>query len=490
VTAPAAEGAAAAATPGPEEQSIRPVEPRGRRRGMFASLRVRNYRLYASGQVISLTGTWMQRVAQDWLVLELSGSGITLGVVTALQFGPTLLFSLWGGVLADRYDKRKLLMATQASMAVIALTLGLLDVSGVVALWHVYLLAGLLGVASALDVPVRQSFVVEMVGHDDLANAVGLNASIFNSARIVGPAVAGLMINAVGTGWVFLVNAGSTLAVIAGLALMRPAELHQSPRVARARGQLREGLRYVRFRPDLVLTMLLVFVVGTFGLNFQITLALVARYVFQRGAGSYGLLSTALAVGSLAGALLASRRRRRPRLRFLLAAAALFGLLEAAVGLMPSYLAVAVTLVPAGAAALSFTVAANSSVQLGVDATMRGRVMALYLLCFMGGTPVGAPAIGALADAFGPRAGLVGGGLISVLVAVLLGAGYARRYGIPVRARVADAVRYQRPPAPGTGLSRSHHGRTVVRWPRPGRRSRSPSHSSRSPQRFPSRRSG
>jgi MFS family permease len=457
---------------------------------MFVSLRVHNYRLYSSGQAISLTGTWMQRVAQDWLVLELSNSGTALGVVTALQFGPTLLFSLWGGVLADRYDKRRLLMLTQSAMVLVALTLGLLDVTGVVTLAHVYLLAGLLGVASALDIPVRQAFVVEMVGQEDLPNAVGLNASIFNCARIVGPAVAGLMINAVGTGWVFLVNAGSTLAVIAGLALMRPAELRRSPPVARARGQLREGLRYVRGRPDLVLTMLLVSVVGTFGLNFQITLALVARYVFERGAGSYGLLSTALAVGSLIGALLGSRRRHRPRLRFLLAAAMLFGLLEAAVGLMPTYLAVALTLVPAGAAALSFTVAANSSVQLSVDPTMRGRVMALYLLCFMGGTPLGAPTIGALADAFGPRAGLVGGGLVSVLVAVLLAVGYARRYGIPMRAGVTDAVRHPRTPVSASGLSRHLAGRTVVRWPRPARRSRSPSHSSRSPQRSPSRRSG
>jgi MFS family permease len=396
-------------------------------------------------------------------------------------------------VLADRLDKRRLLMVTQGSMALVAVLLGLLDVTGVVLLWHVYLLAFVFGVANALDIPVRQSFVVEMVGQEDLTNAVGLNAATFNSARIVGPAVAGLMINAVGTGWVFLSNAGSTLAVIAGLMLMRPAELHPAPRVARGKGQLREGLRYVRSRPDLVMIMLLVFVVGTFGLNFQITLALIARYVFGRGAGSYGLLSTTLAVGSLAGALLATRRRRRPRLRFLLAAAAGFGLLEAAVGVMPTYLSVALVLVPAGAVALSFTVAANSSVQLGVDATMRGRVMALYLFCFMGGTPAGAPVIGALADAFGPRAGLVGGGLICVLAAGLVGAGYARRRGIPVRARVAAAVRRAEPaePAePASGLSRVGEGRTVIPWARTARRFRSPSRSSRSPQRSPSRRCG
>jgi MFS family permease len=406
---------------------------------MFRALHVRNYRIFASANLVSLTGTWMQRIGQDWLVLQLSGdSGVALGLITALQFGPTLLFSLWGGVLADRYDKRRILMITQSVMALIALSLGLLDLAGVVQLWQVYLLAGCLGVTSALDVPVRQSFVVEMVGRPDLPNAVGLNAATFNSARILGPAIAGLMINAAGTGWVFLVNAGSTAAVISGLALMRPGELHVSPKVARANGQLREGLRYVRNRTDLILTMLMVFTIGTFGLNFQVTLALVARFTFGRGAGSYGLLSTALAVGSLCGALLATRRRKRARLRFLFAALLAFGLLEITVGLMPTYLSVALVLVPAGAVALSFTVAANSSVQLSVDPTMRGRVMALYLLCFMGGTPVGAPAIGALADAFGARVGLMSGGIACVLIASTLAIVFVRRHGIGLRSQIED----------------------------------------------------
>jgi MFS family permease len=432
VTAPAAGGDIATATPGTE------IPPQ--RGGMFRALRVRNFRLYVGGQIVSLVGTWMQRVAQDWLVLELTDSGIALGITTALQFGPTLLFSLWGGVLADRYDKRRILQITQATMALIALTLGLLTLGGAVALWHVYLLAGLLGITSALDIPVRQSFMVEMVGREDLPNAVGLNAATFNSARIVGPAMAGLMINVVGIGWVFIVNAVSTGAVIIGLGLMRSAELHPTPRVARARGQLREGLRYVRGRTDLMLTMAMVFMIGTFGLNFQVTLALVARFTFGRGAGSYGLLSTALAIGSLAGALLAMRRRKRVRLRFLFAALLTFGLLEITVGLMPTYLAVALMLIPAGAVALSFSVAANSSVQLSVDPTMRGRVMALYLLCFMGGTPVGAPLIGALADAFGARVGLMSGGIACASVALVLGAVHARRRGIPMRAAVRSEV--------------------------------------------------
>ncbi|HEX5494173.1 MAG TPA: MFS transporter [Mycobacteriales bacterium] len=414
---------------------------------MFRSLRVRNYRLYASGQIVSLTGTWMQRVAQDWLVLNLShNSGTALGVVTALQFTPTLLLGLWGGVLADRYDKRTLLVFTQSTMGLLALVLGLLDATGVVALWQVFMLAAILGTSNALDVPVRQSFVTEMVGRDELTNAVSLNSATFNSARIVGPAVAGLMINWVGTGPVFFVNAASVVAVLTGLALMRPAELYRGPSVPRARGQLRAGLRYVRSRADLVVPMLLVFVVGTFGLNFQITLALMAKQVFGLGAGSYGLLSTSLAVGSLAGALLSTRRKRRPRLRFLIVAACAFGLAEVLAGLMPTYPSLALMLVPAGAAALTFTIAANSTVQMGTEPTMRGRVMALYLLCFLGGTPVGAPLIGTLAEHFGARASLIVGGAVSAAAALTVGVLLARRRGMPVDQIAAELRRHGREP--------------------------------------------
>lgn len=412
---------------------------------MFRSLRVRNYRLFASGQIISLTGTWMQRVAQDWLVLELShNSGTALGLVTALQFLPTLLLGLFGGMLADRYDKRKLLMFAQVAMGAQALALGLLDVTGAVSLWHVFLLAAMLGTTSALETPVRQSFVVEMVGRDDLTNAVSLNSATFNSARIVGPAIAGLMINWIGTGPVFLVNAGSVLAVITGLFLMSPAELYRAPAVGRAKGQLREGLRYVRSRSDLVVPMVLVFIVGTFGLNFQITLALMAKEVFHRGAGSYGLLSTSLAVGSLTGALISTRRKSRPRLRVLLAGACAFGLLETLTGLMPTYLSLAIALVPTGAVALTFTIAANSTVQMGVEPTMRGRVMALYLLCFLGGTPVGAPLIGALAQQFGARASLIVGGLVSAAAAAAVGVVLMRHRGMQVDA-IAAELRAARP---------------------------------------------
>ncbi|MBA3339845.1 MAG: MFS transporter, partial [Geodermatophilaceae bacterium] len=282
--------------------------------GALRSLRVRNFRLYAGANLVNNTGTWMQRIAQDWLVLQLSHSGVALGIVTALQFAPILVLSLYGGMLADRYDKRKLMMITQATMGIAALILGVLVLTDQVQLWHVFAIAGMLGVAAAMDMPIRQSFVSEIVGMDNLTNAVGLNSTIFNIARLIGPAVAGLMIAAAGddTGPVFLLNAGSYLVTILALRLMRVDELNPSPVVPRGRGQLRAALSYVNDHPDIKAAMLLVFVVGTFGLNFSITMALMVTDVFDRGAEAFGLLSTAFAVGSVTGALLSTRRVGRP----------------------------------------------------------------------------------------------------------------------------------------------------------------------------------
>ncbi|MDP9434304.1 MAG: MFS transporter, partial [Actinomycetota bacterium] len=394
----------------------------------FRSLRVRNYRLFAAGQVVSLSGTWAQRVAQDWLVLELSGdSGVALGLAVGLQFLPVLLLGLYGGVLADRYDKRRLLLAAQAAMGLLALALAVLDLTGAVQLWHVYALALGLGVASAVDTPVRQAFVSEMVDPDDLPNAVSLNSATFNSARIVGPALAGAGIAAAGTGWVFLANALTYLAVIAGLAAMRPAELRPGRRAARAPGQTREGLVYVRSRPELLVPIVLVGVTGMVGLNFQTTLALAAKEVFGRGAGSYALLTSALALGSLLGALAGARGTGAPRQRRLFVAALAFGLLEVAVGLAPSFAVMAVLLVPTGVAVLTLTTTANSTLQLRSDPQLRGRVLALYVLVFLGGTPLGAPLVGALAEAFGARAAIVLGGAGTALAAVLSALWLARR---------------------------------------------------------------
>ncbi|MDQ2584485.1 MFS transporter [Saccharothrix yanglingensis] len=403
------------------------------RSGMFGSLRVRNYRLYASGQVVSLVGLWMQRVAQDWLVLELSdGSPVALGIAAALQFAPTLLLSLWAGVLADRLDKRKLLLVLETGLGLCALVLGLLDVTGVAELWHVYLLCLLLGAVSAVETPVRQSFVVEMVGRDQLTNAVALNSMTFNLARMVGPAVAGGLIVFVGTGWVFLINAASFLGVLLGLFLMNPRELHRGDPVPRRKGQLREGLRYVRKRADLVILLFLVFFISTFGLNFYVTLAVLARNTFGGDASAYGLLSTMLAVGTLAGATLAAKRSAngKPRLRLLIIGALAFGVLEIVAGVLPTMWLTGVALIPLGIAMMTFTTTANATVQLAVEPAMRGRVMGLYMLVFLGGNPVGGPVMGWLAEHFTPRAPLVVGGAVSILAAVVGGIVLARRGGL------------------------------------------------------------
>jgi MFS family permease len=416
--------------------------------GMFRSLRVRNYRLFASGQVVSNVGTWMQRIAQDWLVLDLAhGSGTALGITTGLQFLPMLLFGLWGGVIADRYPKRRVLMITQAAMGALALVLGVLAVTGTARVWQVYLLAFLLGVATVVDNPTRQSFVIEMVGKRDLPNAIALNSASFNGARLVGPAVAGVLIAMLGTGPVFLLNAASFGAVLFGLYVMRQDELHTAEPVARGKGQLREGLRYVWGRRDLTLVLVLVLFIATFGMNFQVTVALVSREVFHTGASSFGLASSMLALGALTGALLAARRATRPRMRLLIGAALLFGVLEVATGLMPAYWSFLVLLVPTGIALMTFTTAANATMQLGVAPEMRGRVMALYMLVFLGTNPIGAPVVGWMAEQFGPRMSIVVGGLIavaSVLVVAALAVPRAGRRPAAVlgalRARRADAA--------------------------------------------------
>jgi MFS family permease len=407
---------------------------------MFRSLRVRNFRRYASANLVSLTGTWMQRIGQDWLVLQLSGdSGVALGLITALQFGPTLLLSMYGGVLADRYAKRRMLLITQSLMGVLALLLGILVATGTVALWHVFLLAGGLGAVAAIDAPVRQSFASEMVGPELLTNAVSLNSTIFNAARLVGPSLAGLLIGASSgnTAPAFFVNAASFAFTIGALAGMRTDELQPSLPLARASGQLRAGLSYTWAHPDLVLAMALAFVLGTFGFNYQVTIALMAREVFHQGAEAFGLLSTAFAVGSLTGALLSTRRSVRPRQQFLVVSAVMFGLLTVLAGLMPTYLSFALMLVPTGAAALVFSVATNSFVQLGVDPQMRGRVMALYFMCFMGGTPVGAPLIGWIAERLGAPWGLILGGAVCVVAGLAAGAWLARGRRVRVEARLA-----------------------------------------------------
>lgn len=398
---------------------------------MFSSLGVRNYRLWAGGQVVSLVGTWMQRIAQDWLVLELSGgSGVAVGIVMALQFGPTAIVSLPAGALADRFDKRKLLIATQTTIALCALILGVLDVAGMATLAWVYILSFALGCVSAIDAPIRQSFTIEMVGAEQLPNAVALNSLTFNLARIIGPAVAGLLITLVDTGPVFLINAVTSLAVLAGLFAMRTSELIRSARATTDRS-IRSGVRYVRRNRHLVVVLATVFVVSTFGLNFPLSLALLTANTFEGTAGGYGLLSTMLAVGTLSGALVAARRTKPARLRHFLAGALAFGVFEVVVGVMPTFWLVAVVLIPVGVANMMFTTSAMNIMQLSVDSQMRGRVMGIYMLCFLGGTPIGSPLLGWLAQVTDPRAPLIVGGAISAIAVagcglLLMRAGHMR----------------------------------------------------------------
>ncbi|MET8503278.1 MFS transporter [Streptomyces sp. NPDC004787] len=403
-------------------------------KGTFSSLRIRNYRLFFTGAIVSNTGTWMARITQDWLVLSLTGSAAAVGVTTALQFLPMLLFGLYGGVIADRYPKRLLLLVSQAALGLCGLTLAVLTLSGHVQVWHVYLIAFLLGMVTVVDNPTRQSFVSELVGPAQLRNAVSLNSANFQSARLIGPAVAGVMIASIGSGWAFLLNGLSFLAPVAALLLMRTSELHKVERAPRGKGQLREGLRYVAGRPDLIWPIVLVGFIGTFGFNFPIWLTAFSEEIFHVGAGTYGFLNTLMAAGSLVGALLAARRGST-RLRMLVIAAGVFGVLEVAAALSPSFWLFAALLVPIGMIGLTVNISANSAVQMATDPVMRGRVMSLYMMVFAGGTPIGAPLLGWVTDTFGPRVGFATGGLVSLAAAAAIGLILARVGGLRLSMR-------------------------------------------------------
>ena len=385
-------------------------------RRTFRSLRVRNYRLFFFGQLVSVSGTWMQQVAQDWLVLRLTNEPLPLGITTALQFTPILALGAWAGVVADRLDKRRLLLATQAAMAALALVLGVLTATGAIRLWMVYLLALLLGFATAFDMPTRQAFVSEMVGPGQVVNAIGLNSAVFNSARVIGPAAAGVVIATVGIATAFLVNAVSFLAVIGGLLAMDPARLHRGPPVQRASGQIRAGLRYVWTTPVLRSTIALVAVVGTLGLNFRVALPLLARFTFGGDATVYGALASIMAAGSVVGAL-AAARRSRPSPALLLGSVAVFGVLSVAAAAAPTLALEMVVLAPLGLASIAFLATANSTVQLDSSPELRGRVMALYGLVFLGSTPLGGLLSGWMADRFGPRSIMLLAGVSSLAAA-------------------------------------------------------------------------
>ncbi len=385
----------------------------------FSSLRIRNYRLYFTAQLISVSGTWMQTVAQSWLVLHLTGSGVDLGIVVGLQFLPMLLFGPVGGLVADRMNKRRLLYLTQAAGGVLALVLGVLVVTHEVQLWQVYVLAALLGMVNVFDNPARQTFIMEMVGRDDLPNAVSLNTVVMNASRVVGPAIGGVVITLVGLGVCFFINAASYIAVIIGLSMMRAVELHPTGTVERAKGQIRDGFRYVWRTPSLRNTLIAVAVIGIFAYNFTVTLALLAKNTFHGGAGTYSILTACMGAGAVVGGLLAAHRAR-PTPRLLQVLALVFGGLLGAVALAPTLATAAVLIVFMGAASIGFIATANASLQLGAEPAMRGRVMALYAMAFLGTTPIGAPLVGAIAQWTSPRVSLLVGAVATILSAGIL----------------------------------------------------------------------
>jgi MFS family permease len=415
--------------------------------GTFRSLRNPNYRIWAGGSLVSNIGTWVQRTAQDWLVLtQLTHHNATsLGVVMALQFGPHILLLPFTGSAADRFDRRRILMLTQSAMFLLALALGLLTLFGVVALWHVYVFALLLGCVTAFDAPASQTLVSELVGDRDLSNAVALNSTSFNAARMVGPAIAGMLLASLGTGWAFMINAGSYLAVLASLWRLRTDRLHASARAAPNGQGFVEGLRYVRRRPDLRAIFWMLFLIGTFGLNFTIFISTMAVSVFHAGAGRYGLLMSIMAVGTISGSLLAARRQK-PRIEILLTSATLFGVGCALAAIMPTYWLFGAALMLIGVSALTFANSTNSLLQLGTEPAMRGRVLAMRLAIALGGTPIGAPIVGWVADTLGPRWALGVGAASGFAAAAVLVHYLARHRHLRVRL-AAGRLRVQLDPA-------------------------------------------
>ena len=395
---------------------MNPVRAFGQR--TFASLAIRNYRLFFVGQGVSQSGTWMQTVAQGLLVLQLTGSGTALGVVTALQTLPVLLFGPWGGVIADRLPKRSILYATQAVSAVASLSLGAFVTAGTIQLWGVYVIAIILGAVRVFENPARQTFVREMVGDDRLRNAISLNSTEMNLARVIGPTIAAGLVATVGLGACFVVNGLSYVAVIAMLAMMRSEELHPTARVARASGQLVEGFRYAWSTPVVRNVLLMMAIIGTFTYEFQVILPLLARFTFDAGASGYAALTAAMGIGAVVGGLYtASRRRSTPRM--LVIASCLFGLSVLLTAIAPTLTLAFCALIVVGFFSINFTSLGNVTLQLESAPTMQGRVMALWSVAFLGTTPIGGPIIGAIGEHIGPRWGLAVGGLAALAAAGL-----------------------------------------------------------------------
>jgi MFS family permease len=410
----------------------------------FRSLRVRNYRLFSLGQLVKLIGVWMMFTAQDWLVLDLShNSPGALGGVSALQFTPVLVLTLWGGKLADRYDKRFLLIAANAVFAVTAVVFAVLVASGVVELWHVFLFAALLGVANAIETPVRQSFVSELVELPLLPNALALSAATFNTARIGGPALAGVALAIFHTGPVFLIATALAIAPVFSYIAMRPADLYRGDRPGNKDTRILDGLKYVWRRHDLLLPIAVMAVIGMIGFNFPVTLASLAKINFHAGPSSFGLLTTCLATGSLGGALVGSLRRARPGVYVVLLSGIAFSILEVIVGFAPSFVTAALLLVPTGFFSIFLAQAANHRVQMGVRPEFRGRVMALYVLVFLGTTPIGASLAGWWGERYGVPSSIWGAGLVCLVAAVAALVWQLRTSGDRLRVRFSPRPRLE-----------------------------------------------
>jgi MFS family permease len=396
----------------------------------FRSMSVRNYRLYFAGQLISTTGTWMQSIAQAWLVLQITGSGVALGVTVALQFTPVLLVGAWGGLVADRVDKRRLLVGTQAAAGVLALLLGAVTALGVVQLWMIFVLALGLGAVNALDNPARRAFVVEMVGTEHVSNAVSLSSAMFMAARVIGPAIAGLVIAGLGVSWCFFANGVSYSAAVLAFMAMREKEFFAVEPVPRRKGQLREGLRYAWSTPALRLVLVLTAVIGTLAFNFQVVLPLLAKETFSGGAETLGVLYAFMSIGSVIGALVSAHEAQASR-RFVLGAALAFGAALVVAAFAPTLGVELLVLVPVGAAGIAYTAMANGVLQTECAPEMRGRVAALFTVAFLGSTPIGGPIIGWVSQQLGPRAGLWVGGVATLAVTVAAIAGIRRHREVP-----------------------------------------------------------
>lgn len=404
----------------------------------FTSFKYHNYRIWWISNFFASTATWMQRVAQDWVVLMVltDQSGFAVGVVTALQFLPQLLLSIPAGMVADRFNRRHIIQICQCVVALSGLVTGVLLLTGVAALWHIYIIALITGVADCLTSPARQAFVSELVTKEDLPNAVGLNSTVFNSARLIGPGLAGFVIAGIGSGWVFIANFVLFIVPVLSLALMDPARLYRPEKSSRTKGMMREGLRYVQNRTDIKAIIAILTVVGALGLNFQLTQAVMATRVFGKGAGEYGLLGSIMAIGAVAGALQGARRRQ-PRVFTVVVSAVLFGVLEGALALAPTYEIFALLLIPTGFVMLNLITCANAAIQISTEEEISGRVLSIYFLFFLGTTPIGAPIIGWVAEHWGPRWSLGVGAIASLLVALILGFWLWRHWKVDVTLRAS-----------------------------------------------------